>query len=172
MGAHATAFPDHWDGVTTLDDTCVPWYGGSTSSFLSRTNPAECGFGTPQILGWNNFSHGFMSWDADNLAGIQATASGWIIHPRLPFRHYVFRTPRIGVAVGKGEIRGYVTPEQGRDAQLDVVIPQGAGAVNAWVGSKRVTARRHGRDVVFEIKTRARQPRDWAVTWGANKASG
>jgi hypothetical protein len=167
MGAHAAAFPDHWDGTTSLDDTCVPWYGGGTSSFISRTNPGECGFGTPQILGWNNFSHGFMSWDADNLAGIQATASGWIIHPRLPFRGYVFRTPRIGVAVARGEIRGYMTPERAGVVKLEVVIPKGVGgSVQAWVGSEQVQSRRRGHDVVFHVPLRAGKPRDWAVRWG------
>ena len=34
LAAHATAFPDHWAGTISVDDTCYSYYA---------THPANCG---------------------------------------------------------------------------------------------------------------------------------
>src|SRR5205085_2378119 len=36
LAAHATAFPDHWNGVITVDDVCAAYY---------QSPPSGCGIG-------------------------------------------------------------------------------------------------------------------------------
>ena len=41
LAARATVYPDHWDGILSVDDACRSWYS---------TDPEECGIGLSRSL--------------------------------------------------------------------------------------------------------------------------
>ena len=41
LAQHATAFPDSWDGILSVDDVCAGWYA---------SNPSTCGVGLTTAL--------------------------------------------------------------------------------------------------------------------------
>ncbi len=157
LARRATVYPDHWDGIISVDDACRSWYS---------TNPEECGVGLStnydtQIMhqpAWSLF-------DAIKLAGVESDARGYTVRPHLPLRRFSMRLPDLGVASRPGEIRGYVRAAATATLRMRVALPAGAkrGSVVAYAAGRRVAARvRHGL-VVFSLPASRGKDADWAV---------
>jgi hypothetical protein len=157
LAAHATAYPAHWDGITSVDDVCRSFYS---------TDPATCGASLStgyegQIIhqpAWSLF-------DAIRLAGINPTASGFQIRPELPLSSFSLRLPEIGVAYQRGLARGYVVSAQSATLTMDVTPPSG-GSWRAYADRRRVRASRRGGAVAFRLVVRAGRAADWAIARG------
>ena len=159
LATHATAFPDHWAGTISVDDTCYAYYA---------SRPAQCGNDLyRQYDGQITEQPTWMVMDAIRLAGVTPTRRGYRVAPRLPFRRFSLRLPRIGVAAGAGQLRGYVRPVESGPIELRVRLPDGLmpRAVTAWAGGRAVEHRLAGRTVFFRLQGRADSAADWAVTW-------
>ena len=86
LAAHATAYPAHWDGITSVDDVCYAFYSPT---------PATCGNGlTTAYAGQVMHQPAWSLFDAIRLAGIEPTATGFQIRPELPMRTFSLGLPR------------------------------------------------------------------------------
>ncbi len=127
MANHAAVFPDHWDGITSVDDTC--------SSFYS-SDPSRCG-GALDLTTYEGQVTEQPTWmvmGAINLAGITPTETGYRIEPQFPFADFSLRFPDVGLARQSGLIRGYVRPLRGGTLHMQVAVPSQARHPVAWVG--------------------------------------
>jgi hypothetical protein len=159
LAAHATAFPDHWNGTISIDDACNAWYSSDAS---------RCGIGIPSWQGQITEQPTWMVMDALRLAGVTPTRDGYRIDPHLPMARFSVRMPRAGVAAEPGLLRGYVTPEADGPVQLRVKLPAGARSLTAWVDGQRVASSVEGGFAVLQLSVVAGGPSDWAVTWKSN----
>ena len=75
LAAHATAFPDHWNGTISVDDACNGWYS---------SDPSRCGIGVPFFSGQITEQPTWMVMNALRLAGLTPTRDGYRIDPHLP----------------------------------------------------------------------------------------
>jgi len=162
LAAHATAFPDHWDGVISVDDECAAYYqspGSGCGIGLATGEGAIPGYDT-QIMHQPAYS----LFDLLKLAGVDPTTAGYRIVPHLPMSTFSVRFPEVGVAQRPGLIRGYF-----RDATatvtMDVAPPPGVSAdrAAAYANGQRVPSTVVGGLVRFTLHTRAGAPADWAV---------
>src|SRR5207247_3977770 len=102
LAARATVYPDHWDGILSVDDACRSWYS---------THPEECGIGLStaydtQIMhqpAWSLF-------DAIKLAGVEPDERGYTITPHFPMRRFSIRLPDVGLQERPRMESGYVRP--------------------------------------------------------------
>ena len=158
LAAHATAFPDHWNGTISIDDACNAWYS---------SDPSRCGIGIPSWQGQITEQPTWMVMDALRLAGVTPTRDGYRIDPHLPMARFNVRMPRTGVAAEPGLLRGYITPEADGPVELRVKLPTGvkAGSVTAWVGGRQVGRSVEGGFAVFQLDMHTGVPSDWAVRW-------
>ena len=163
LHAHATAYPDHWSGVLDVDDAC--------RSFFSSA-PDRCGidFLLAEGAGNGHVTHQ-PAWSllaTLRLAGIQPDGRGYTIAPSLPLRRFSLRLPQVGIAVRRGELRGYVRPLAGRSLVLTVprrAAPAGATA-SAWVDGRRVGVTHNAAGgLTLRLPTRPGRATDWALTW-------
>ncbi len=157
LASHADAYPDHWNGVISVDDVCYAHYS---------PDPSSCGIGfttayDTQIMhqpAWSLF-------DAIRLVGIEPARRGYEIDPHLPMRRFSLRLPRVGVRYRAGVARGYVKPSG--DDRLHMVVeapPGGAdGRARALVDGRRVNARVDGDSIAFSLQARRGRPVEWAV---------
>jgi hypothetical protein len=156
LAAHATAYPDHWNGIASVDDACRANYSDK---------PEVCGVGlSTAYAGWIMHQPGWSLFDTIRLAGIEPTATGYRIVPHVPFKTFSVRLPEAGVAYSKRLARGYVTTA--RAARLTMVVrpPAGTGRLTAHAGGRRVALKkRAGGLVEFTLKTRAGRAADWAL---------
>ncbi len=157
LAAHATAFPDSWDGTISSDDVCNGYYS---------SQPQLCGNAlSADFDGQNTEQPTWMVMDAIRLAGVTPTGSGFLITPRLPLRRFSLRLPDVGVASAPGLTRGYVRVQRSGTLTMTVALPVGAHgqAVAAFADGRRVRARaRHGL-VAFPLRAVAGRTADWAV---------
>ena len=86
------AFPDHWAGTISVDDTCY--------ALLRRASPAQLRHrrSTGTYDGQITEQPTWMVMDAIRLAGITPTRRGYRIAPHLPFGRFSLRLPQVGVA--------------------------------------------------------------------------
>jgi Glycosyl hydrolase 36 superfamily, catalytic domain/Glycosyltransferase family 36 len=159
LAAHATAFPDHWAGTISVDDTCYAYYA---------SRPAQCGNDLyRQYDGQITEQPTWMVMDAIRLAGITPTRRGYRIAPHLPFSPFSLRLPRIGVAARSTQLRGYVRPVEPGPVELRVKVPPDVipGSVVVWAGRRAVSFRLVAGSVVFPLRGRTDSVAEWAVTW-------
>jgi hypothetical protein len=157
LAAHAHAFPDHWDGILSVDDAC--------NSFHASDDPAKCGIGlSTGYEGQIMHQPAWSLYDATKLAGIEPTAAGYRFSPHLPSRTFSLRFPDVGVAYSRRLARGYVRVS--RAMRVSVRVPVGVPARRAltWVNRKRVRHTRRGKFVTFRLPARGGAAVDWAVT--------
>jgi hypothetical protein len=158
LAAHANAFPDHWNGVLSVDDVCYGFY---------ENDPSRCGIGfttsyDTQIMhqpAWSLF-------DTITLAGLHPTRAGYRIEPRLPIRTFSLRVPRAGVAYSRDLARGYLRPAGHDRLKMVVSLPAGLrGAdVTAFVDGRSVPVRVRHRQARFGISADGGKPVDWALS--------
>jgi hypothetical protein len=156
LANHAAAFPDQWDGITSVDDTC--------SSFYSL-DPSGCGGVFTGYEGQISEQPTWMIMDAIDIAGITPTATGYQISPQFPGSSYSLRLETIGVARQGRVLRGYVRPLSGGVLRMQVSVPRGAKHVLAWVDSSPVHVSIVSGLAEFKCRTSADRATDWAVTW-------
>jgi hypothetical protein len=159
LANHAAAFPDHWAGTISVDDTCYSYYA---------SRPAQCGNDLYRDYdGQITEQPTWMVMDAIRLAGVTPTRTGYRITPHLPFRRFSLRLPTIGVASSTRMLRGYVRPVTDEPILLHVRLPPGVTSttLRTWSRREPIGHRRMGRFVVFRIRATAGRVADWAVTW-------
>jgi hypothetical protein len=159
LANHSAEFPDHWAGTISIDDTCYAYYA---------THPERCGNDLYRTYdGQITEQATWMVMDAIRLAGITPTGAGFRIAPRLPFRRFSLRLPRIGVVARPHRLRGYVRPEQDGPVELRVTLPRSADpAAAATSAGGRPVAHDRTRDaVVFRVPGHAGAPATWTVSW-------
>src|SRR3954470_15291032 len=154
LAQHATVYPEHWDGVISVDDACRVWYSD---------DPQVCGIGL--TTAYNTQIMHQPAWalfDLVKLAGLQGERDGWRVLPRLPMKTFSVRLPDVGVAAEPGLLRGYVTPGRTGTVRLRVAAPEGDG-LRAYVDGKPVAAPVH--DGLVELAADAQPGRalDFAV---------
>jgi hypothetical protein len=157
LAAHATTFPDSWDGTISSDDVCNGYY--------SRA-PQLCGNAlSTEFDGQNTEQATWMVMDAIRLAGVTPTASGFLITPHLPLKRFSLRLPEIGVSCAPGLLRGYVRVRRSGTVTMTVAAPGGArgSAVAAFANGRRVEARFRAGLVMFSLSALAGRAADWAL---------
>jgi hypothetical protein len=163
LAAHATAFPEHWDGVISVDDECHSYYQSPQSGCgigLATGANVVNGYDT-QIMHQPAYS----LFDLLALAGVEATRDGYEVVPHLPMATFDIRLPQVGVAQQSGLIRGYVSTSGGT-VTMRVAPPPGVAADKAvaHAGGSRVPATVVAGLVQFTLATKAGHPADWAVS--------
>ena len=163
LAAHATAFPDHWDGVISVDDECAAYFQSPNSGCgigLATGEGAIPGYDT-QVMHQPAYS----LFDLVKLAGVDPTSGGYQIVPRLPLSTFDVRLPEVGVAQQPGTIRGYFRTAGG-SVTMDVAPPPGVSATSAvaWANGRQVPSTVVGGLVQFTLGAAAGRPADWAVT--------
>jgi hypothetical protein len=164
LATHATVYPDHWDGVISVDDECAAYYQSPSSG---------CGIGLGTGLG---ATHGYDTqimhqpayslFDLLQLAGIEATSSGYRIVPHLPMSTFNIRLPSVGLAEQPGTIRGYFRTAVAATVTMQVAPPPGVPAARAvaYVDGAAVPDTVVGGLVQFTMRTNADAPTDWALS--------
>ncbi len=157
LARRATVYPNHWNGIISVDDACRSWYSA---------DPANCGVGLSttydtQIMhqpAWSLF-------DLTKLAGVEPDERGYSITPHLPMKHFSMRLPEIGVSSRRGMLRGYVTPLTTKKIRMRVARPPGPHGrrIVAYANGHRVRSRVRQGAVVFSLRARAGHAVDWAV---------
>jgi hypothetical protein len=160
LATHAAAFPDHWAGTISIDDTCYAYYS---------SHPGQCGNDLyRQYDGQITEQPTWMVMDAIRLAGITPTSKGYRIAPHLPFSRFSLRLPQVGVAASPNGLRGYVVVTKAGPIELRVRLPPIApGKLRTWANGHAVARKLRGGFVVFRLPTTAGTAADWAVTWGS-----
>ncbi len=163
LAAHATAFPEHWDGLITVDDECKAYY---------QEAPAGCGIGLATGAGAVNgydtqimHQPAYSLFDLVKLAGVEATGEGYEVAPHLPTGTFDIRLPDLGVAQQPGLIRGYVRGSAA-SVTMRVAPPPGVAASEAlaYANGVQVPATVAGGRVQFQLQIRSGKAADWAVS--------
>jgi hypothetical protein len=158
LAAHATAFPDAWDGVLSVDDMCWAFYSAQ---------PDECGNGASSTYSTQVMHQPAWSlFDAIKLAGIEPARDGYTIDPHVPMRPFSLRLPLVGVSYEARRARGYLRPEADGRLTLRVRIPADVPASSAltWVDGRQVQHAVANGFATFTATTRAHRTTNWAVT--------
>ena len=164
LATHAAVFPDHWDGLITVDDECAAYY---------QEAPSGCGIGLATGAGAVNgydtqimHQPAYSLFDLVKLAGVEATGDGFEVVPHLPMSTFDIRLPDLGVAQQAGLIRGYVSASAGGTVTMRVAPPPGvpATAAVAYANGAPVPDTLAGGLVQFQLAIKAGAPADWAVS--------
>jgi hypothetical protein len=154
LAAHAEAYPDHWNGIISVDDVCRAFYSSHSE---------VCGNGlTANYAGQIMHQPAWSLFDAIKLAGIEPTAAGYRIQPHLPLRSFSLRLPEVGVAYEHRTARGYITTQQAASLRMEVAAPSGRSFA-VYVDGRPVPFSRQGNLIEFTLPTAAGRPADWAV---------
>jgi hypothetical protein len=155
LAAHASAYPAHWDGITSVDDVCYAYYSPT---------PAMCGNGlTTGYAGQIMHQPAWSLFDAIRLAGITPMATGYEIAPELPLRTFSLGLPQVGVAYGRTSAHGYVVIASRQTLTMAVRPPSG----RRWrvsAGGRPTLAVLRGGMLVFGLPARPGRPATWAIT--------
>lgn len=163
LAAHATAFPEHWDGLISVDDDCASYY---------QSPPSSCGVGLATGAGAVNgydtqimHQPAYSLFDLLKLVGVEATGDGYQVVPHLPMSSFDVRLPQVGVAQQSGLIRGYVLTSGG-SVTMRVAAPPGVSPAQAiaFAGAKQVPDTVVDGLVQFTLPTKAGRAADWAVS--------
>ena len=163
LTAHAVAFPDHWDGVISVDDECAAYFQSPNSGCgigLATGAGVVPGYDT-QIMHQPAYS----LFDLLKLAGLDTTNNGYRVVPHLPVSTFNLRLPDVGIAQQPGMIRGYFRAASA-DVVMDVAPPPGVSADHAvaYADGQRVPTTVADGLVQFTLPAHAGQAADWAVT--------
>jgi hypothetical protein len=163
LAAHATAFPEHWDGLISVDDECASYY---------QSPPSGCGIGLATganaVNGYDTqvmHQPAYSLFDLLKLVGLEATRDGYDVVPHLPMSTFDIRLPQVGIAQQSGLIRGYVKTSGG-SVTMRVSPPPGVSAEQAiaFAGGVQVPDTVVNGLVQFTLPTKAERAADWAVT--------
>ena len=159
--AHAEAFPRLWYGVWSGPDS---YYGPDAE----RPGEADAHLATAltdyPVL--DVHAHASVLRALFAVAGIEPTAAGIAIAPRLPTETFAIAWPRIALTSTPSSIAGSLTTVGGGPLELRVRLPsdlRGAGPLDVRAGGAPVTATRDGDDVVLTVVTAPEVPLAWSV---------
>jgi hypothetical protein len=153
LARHATVYPDHWDGVLSVDDACRSWYS---------TNPSQCGVGLSTAYDTQIMHQpAWALFDAIRLAGVTPTADGYRVTPHFPFARFSLDLPDVGVTSRRGALSGYIRTARTSTLRLHVAPPARNAA--AYVDGRRVRSHREHGLIVFVLDARAGRLAHWAV---------
>jgi hypothetical protein len=132
LAAHAEVYPDHWDGILSVDDACNSFYSSA---------PERCGIpllldlGDRRSSGQITHQPAWGLFATLRLAGIQPTGGGFRIAPTLPLKRFSIRLPRVGIEVRPGMMRGYVRTVTGASLRLELDPPgtRSAKSARVWI---------------------------------------
>ncbi len=157
LANHTTVYPQHWDGVISVDDACRAWYSST---------PQDCGVGLStaydtQIMhqpAWTLF-------DTIKLAGINPVEDGYEITPELPMSTFSLRFPQVGVASQPRLLRGYIAPQTGGKLTMHVEAPPDSNhdKLQAYANGRSVPSRTAGGLTSFTLLTSGNRPANWAL---------
>jgi hypothetical protein len=162
LATHANAFPEHWNGLITVDDECKAYY---------QESPSGCGIGLATGAGAVNgydtqimHQPAYSLFDLVKLAGVEATRDGYEVVPHLPIESFDIRLPDLGIAQQEGLIRGYVRGSAAT-VTMRVALPPGvpASSAVAYANGVQVPATVAGGRVQFQLQIKTGKPADWAV---------
>jgi hypothetical protein len=157
LAAHAHAFPDHWNGVLSVDDVCYAFY---------EADPSRCGIGFSTLYDTQIMHQPAWSlFDTIDLAGLKPTRAGYRIDPQLPMRTFSLRLARAGVAYSPGLARGYLRPAGRGLLRMAVTVPRSwhAREVVAFIDGKPTAVRLSKGVARFSLQADGGKPVDWAV---------
>lgn len=121
MFAHALSYPDVWYGI---------WSGPDGLNGPSGDRPGEAWFSlaTPMtdFPVQNNNQHAMPLYATIRLAGIEATADGLRIEPRLPPERFTLKTRLVSIAREPGKLSIRYAPPGNGHRRVEVVVPEGA----------------------------------------------
>jgi hypothetical protein len=161
LAYHANAFPDHWDGIITVDDVCWSWYS---------SHPERCGPGMSWAEGWRGqIAHqpAWLWFDLLKMAGIDATVKGYVIDPRLPLPHYTLRMPNFGIRVSQASVDGYCRTESAEAFEIKLKLVAGNQPTTAWVDGASVAHEVEAGYVVLKVPAGdAHTLRHWGIALG------
>jgi Glycosyl hydrolase 36 superfamily, catalytic domain/Glycosyltransferase family 36 len=158
LAAHAHAYPDHWNGVLSVDDVCYAFY---------ETDPSRCGIGFSTLYDTQIMHQPAWSlFDTIRLAGLEPTRAGYRIDPELPMRSFSLRLSRVGVAYSRGVARGYLRPAGHNRLKMVVSLPAGSrpADVQVFVDGRPTAVRVKHSQARFTLQAEGRKPVDWALT--------
>ena len=156
LTAHAEAFPNHWDGVLSVDDVCAPFF---------YSKPEMCGIGLSTSYNTQLYHQNAWSlYDAAQIAGITPTAQGFDIRPAAPMKRYSIRERSYGLAVQPGLLRGYVRPAHSGRIRMRVTIPHPTG-LELYVDGRATRYQLHGSIVTFYMSSQPEHAVDWAIRY-------
>lgn len=162
MAAHAEAYPDVWYGIWSGPDGLLgPGGDRPGEAWYSSVTPMT------DFPVMNANQHAMPLLAALRVAGVEATATGIRIEPRVPSERFALRTRLVDVDQSPRSIRGSYRPLGGGTRTVEVVAPPGQRVVAAWFAGAEVTgladdARRvavavpveePGEDVFFRVET-------------------
>jgi hypothetical protein len=101
-------------------------------------------------------------FDAIKLAGVEPTAGGYTIDPRLPMPDFELRLPNVAVAYARGRVSGSVTATGAGTLRMRVAGAPDGGVVR--VNGRRVASARDGRFTTFALEARAGRAARWKIS--------
>ena len=149
------AYPDHWDGMISVDDVCYSYYSEPPRALRQR--PAT-DLRRPDHPAADVDAHG-----RDPLAGRRRRRrDGYTIDPHLPIRALLAAAADVGVAVTATR-RAARLDHADRRGRLRMRVATGLRRPVVTVGGRRARSARDGRFVVFGLPARAGRRATWAV---------
>ncbi|MGI8609279.1 MAG: GH36-type glycosyl hydrolase domain-containing protein [Candidatus Dormibacteria bacterium] len=158
LHAHAVAYPDHWDGLISVDDSCSSFYA---------PKPQTCGIGLTSAYNTQIMHQpAYTLFDTIHLAGVTPTGAGMQVVPHLPMDTFEVRFPLVGVAQQPGLLRGYLRPVAAGTLTMDVALPPGVTADRAvsWANGAIVSHVMRGSLIEFQLPASAGMAGDWAIS--------
>ncbi|MCC6526222.1 MAG: hypothetical protein IT373_26485 [Polyangiaceae bacterium] len=133
LAAHADAYPDLWYGI---------WSGPDGLAGPGGARPGEAWYSpvTPMtdFPTMNNNQHALPLLAALRVAGVEATAAGLLVTPRVPERTLSLRTELVDLSERPDHVEGSYRPRGGADRVLEVAAPPGRVVVAASVAGVAV----------------------------------
>jgi hypothetical protein len=120
LAAHARAYPDLWYGI---------WTGPDSFNGPEHPRPGEADAHPATALtdypALNMHVHTSPLRALAGLVGIEPTATGIAITPRVPSERFSVHWPRLGIDVRRDSIGGYYVARDAGGSTLDVALPGG-----------------------------------------------
>ncbi len=133
MAAHAVAYPEVWYGIWTGPDGLNGPGDRPGETWFSPVTPMT------DFPAMNNNQHAMPLFAMLRVAGLEATARGLRVAPRVPGRSFTLRTALCDVAQRGATIRGTYRPTGASARVLSVAAPPGEIVVSASLDGVPVT---------------------------------
>lgn len=154
LTAHATAYPAHWDGITSVDDVCYAYYSPT---------PDMCGNGLSSTYeGQIMHQPAWSLFDAIRLAGVTPTENGYEIRPELPMRTFSLGLPQVAVAYSPRSAHGYVVIVA-RQTLIMQVAPPAHGRWRVYANGRPTHAVLRDGMLVFSLPAQLGRRARWSI---------
>ncbi len=142
MAAHARAFPENWYGIWSGPDGVSSKSGWAWKSQVTPMTdfPVQ-----------NANYHTMPIYAALKIAGVDATARGLRISPRVPSRNFALETRLVELRQAGSTLRGRYRPENGAPRELELVAPEGEHIVSARVNGAPVPVPGNGSRMLLTV---------------------